>query len=133
MLIHNDEASTDGTSLYDPESFNTNTGYDYRENKYPSVTPTNPNYRGETMWEYIFVGGNGGLGIISNYNGGTPYTSRIIGTQHIDSSFTGDEFYGYTRDDVVTKAGIYGEASDVEVDNTTTFNFTITYAQFYKI
>ena len=83
----------------------------YRSDKKPNVAQTNTRaYTGETMWEYVFVGGNGGLGIISNYNGGTPYTSRIIGTQKISSGTIGTEYYGYTRDDMVTSAGKFGSA-----------------------
>ena len=111
ILKYNNATSTDGTSLYDVEKFDPDTGYGYRDEKKPNYSG-NPYYFGETMWEYIFVGGTGGKGLWNAFDGGTPYTSRIIGTQHIDAALIGDEFYAYTRDDVVTRAGKFCSAFD---------------------
>ena len=81
-------------------------------------------YKGETMWEYIFVGGTGGKGLWNAFDGGTPYTSRIIGTQHIATSVIDYDFYAYTRDDVVTRAGKYASAAGGEVATGFSFSFS---------
>ena len=92
----------------------------YRDGKVPSVAQTNPKYNGETMWEYIFVGGAGGkqatiwidstemLVEDAGEAGGTPYLQQIYGT---NKAFNNDgDSYWYTRDDMVTSAGKYGSA-----------------------
>lgn len=123
ILKYNNATSTDGTSLYDVEKFDPDTGYGYRDGKEPNYSG-NPYYFGETMWEYIFVGGTGGKGLWNAFDGGTPYTSRIIGTQYIDAPLIGTEFYAYTRDDVVTRAGKYASAAGGEVATGFSFSFS---------
>ncbi len=88
-----------------------------------SVYENTKKYKGETMWEYIFVGGTGGKGLWNAFDGGTPYTSRIIGTQHIATSVIDYDFYAYTRDDVVTRAGKYASAAGGEVATGFSFDF----------
>ena len=84
--------------------------------KPPSVTPTNTRaYAGETMWEYVFVGGTGGPALTNVENAGeageTPYLQQIYGTNKAFNK-PGDSYW-YTRDDMVTSAGKYGNASEL--------------------
>lgn len=69
-------------------------------------------FKGETLWEYIFVGGTGGPAIegddTAGEAGGTPYLQQIYGTNYAFNNTY--ENYWYTRDDMVTSAGKYGSA-----------------------
>ena len=72
-------------------------------------------YNGKTLWGYIFVGGTGGPALTNVENageaGGTPYLQQIYGT---NNAFNDDgNNYWYTRDDMVTSAGKYGNASEL--------------------
>ena len=126
ILRYNNATSTDGTSLYDVEKFDPYTGYGYRDGKEP-IYSGNPYYFGETMWEYVFVGGTGGSAIVDDETageaGGTPYLQDVIGLNRMQSWAGNGESYFYTRNDMVTSAGKYGNALGLTNANVT-INFT---------
>lgn len=95
--------------------------------KPPSVPQTNSRtYNGETMWEYVFVGGTGGKQASTTINGvetvavdageagGTPYLQEIYGTNDAFDYGNDHDTYWYTRDDMVTAAGKFGNALGLE-------------------
>ncbi len=85
------------------------------ENKINEAYKNIKAYNGGTMWDYIFVGGTGGSAIegddTAGEAGGTPYLQQIYGTN--DAFNDTYENYWYTRDDMVTSAGKYGNASEL--------------------
>lgn len=115
-------ASADGqVALYEYKA-DGSIGYKDEKNPfYRSENTININYMNEkvydggTMWDYIFVGGTGGSAIegddTAGEAGGTPYLQQIYGTN--DAFNDTYENYWYTRDDMVTSAGKYGNASEL--------------------
>ena len=92
---------------------NDNGTYSY---KVPSTYSVN--YHGECVWKYAFYGGSGGgEGTGESGNGGTPYTKIIYGfcgpIENYDNYSYANRKVFFTRDDMVTSAGSYGQISNL--------------------
>ena len=118
VILSYSDASSSEYALYE---YDADGKIVYKDDKVPSVAQTNlRHYNGETMWDYIFVGGTGGPALVDDDTageaGGTPYLQQIYGTNNA-SNDDGNNYW-YTRDDMVTSAGKYGSALGHNDDGT---------------